>query len=173
MKINLFGSEGNRTLEVRTPSQAPTTQPQSTALSPATLQEVIRLMPRRWLNMSELVIQLTRIHGIPADAHSVTEAIAYCEVETRGVGTQQEVRRHDDKASEQHRKATFACMAKLRPRLKRYNVTDDQLWDSIKERYGIESRTQLDTPQWASLAAELNAALRDTRLLKFLLENVK
>ena len=173
MNVQLHGVTGTRTLAVKdvpTPT-APAPQ-ESLSLSPATLQEVLRLMPRRWLNMSEITMQLILIHGIRVSTGAVTEAVTHCEVERRGVGTQQEVRRHDDKACELHRKACFAVVSKLRPKLQKAKISEDTLWDWVKREYNVESRTQLDVFQWVTLSAELNAAHRDNELFKVLLKRI-
>ena len=174
MRIELFGSEGMRSLEITAPTVTPpATQATPTALSPATLQEVIRLMPRRWLNMDELVTQLSQVHGITVNTVTVAEAIAHCEVEVKGIGTQQEIRRHDDKACEQHRKASFACAGEMRKRLAHEGVDWDMLWDWVRREYNVKSRTQMSAPQWAGLSGELNAARREIVLFRSLVERIK
>lgn len=167
MRIELFGSNGKRSLQLSHKTAfhntTATTAANNTtlALSPTTLQEVIRLMPRRWYNMDELVYQLSQIHGIPSNTRAVSEAVASCELEVKGIGTEAEVRRHDDKECALHRKASFACAGKMRKRLEKENVSWDMLWDFIKAEYGVESRTQMSAFQWTALSAELNAAARD------------
>lgn len=129
-KVVLHGINGTRTLDIKRPSPRGNTE-EIVVLSPATLQAVIRTMPRRWLNVDELVIQLKRIHGIPASHQTVEEALKYCELEKKGIGTDMEVRRHDDGECVQPRKAAFAAAKELLPRLKQANINSDTLWEWI------------------------------------------
>ena len=171
-KVELHGAEGTRTLDIKVTSPR-TGIEETVVLSPLTIQEVIRLMSRRWINIDELVIQLKKVHGIQATHRTVEEALKYCELERKGIGIQMEIRRHNDKASIQHQKASFAAARKLTAPLQRFQIDQDTLWEWVKKEYNVESRTQLDPYQWATLSAELNTALRDYEMLKILARRIK
>lgn len=171
-KVNLYGSDGVRSLEVNPASDLPISKDEK-VLSPITLQEIIKLMPRRWYNISELVKLLTKYHQIPANHEMVFDALKYCELEMKGIGHDMSVRRHDDEESEIHRKASFAAARKLRPLLEKSGIDEDTLWDWVKSEYNVQSRTQMDPYQWSSLSAHFNAALRDRKLLKYLVQQIQ
>ena len=170
-KVELHGAEGTRTLDIKATS--PRTGIEETiVLSPLTIQEVIRLMPRRWINVDEIVIQLKRVHGIQAGHRAVEDALKYCELERKGIGIQMEIRRHDDGASIQHRKACFVAIRELSKSLQKFEIDEDIFWEWVKKEYNVESRTQMDAYQWAGLSAELNAARRDYGMLKYLARRI-
>jgi len=171
-KVQLYGSQGTRTLDIKKTSPRSGIE-ETTVLSPVTLQEVIQLLPRRWYNIDELVTYLKKGHSITAPHRVVEEALKYCELERKGIGIQMEIRRFDDGACIQHRKASFAAARKLRPHLEKAGIDDDTLWEWVKIEYNVESRTQMDPYQWASLSAEFNAALRDRKMLYFLIERIE
>lgn len=169
-KVELHGTQGTRTLEVKHP---PKTSTQQTKLSPKKLQEVIQLMPRRWINIDEIITQLHRKHSIKVSHEIVIETLKNCEFEHKGVNKKIQVRRHDDGASIPHRKATFAAVRKLQPALKKANIDEDTFWNWIKIEYNVESRTQMDPYQWATLSANLNACLRDPQIFHYLVRQIK
>ena len=67
-----------------------------------------------------------------------------------------------------HRKSAYATMRELKPMLEQQGVTTDAVWERIKDFYGVESRSEFTTDQWAVIAARLRAALDDARLLSTL-----
>ena len=72
-----------------------------------------------------------------------------------------------------HRKASFAAASRLRPHLQKAGITNDALWSWIKNRYSVESRTELTLIEWAKTSAEFNAALRDSQMLQILIQRIK
>ena len=64
-----------------------------------------------------------------------------------------------------HRKASFAAMSKLKPRLKALGSSDDAIWKGIKRKANVTSRSTLTPSNWAIISAKLNAALRNRTLL--------
>lgn len=55
-------------------------------------------------------------------------------------------------------KAAFAIAANLKARLKKADITDNQLWDYVKRTYKVASRNDMTEQQWTELAAEFRAA---------------
>ena len=181
-KITLYGTAGAREifLPAPTPRQTPvpktTTPVQSTAtavdvtsLTPTTVMQVIQQMPHRWLNVDEIVIQLKSVHKVACHAREVEAVLRNAPVQWRRWRNRTEVRHNDANAADVHRKSCFACVRELKPYLNKLGVSTDELWDAIKKRYGVESRTELDTHQWASLSGELQAAKRNKVLLNYML----
>lgn len=76
--------------------------------------------------------------------------------------------RNTDPAADIHRKASFACMQKLPLE----TVSDDDMWDYIKDHYGVTSRSHFTTQEWVVISARLNNAYRDPIALETLEENV-
>lgn len=173
MQIQLHGSGGTRTLTVRSPQATTPKETPSLQLSPATLFEVLRTMKRRWYNVDEIVTQLKDVHGISTNARVVATAAHQCELERKGIGTQMEVRRHDDAASKRPRKACFAASRRLRSPLKLAGISEEALWDWVKAEYNVESRTQMCAHQWSALSAHFNACLRNHQLLHSLIQQIK
>ena len=176
IEITLGGPNGQRTttLSFAPPPQAP--QPTPTAprvsLTRDGLQRLLSQMPHRWYNAGELVIEL-QIHNIQTNHQAVTALLDACDVETRTRGNWTEYRRTDKKASEVHRRSCFACVRAFVPTLKRHRLTEADLWDAMKDEYNVASRSELDTPQWASLSATFQAAKRDAVLMNVLIKRVK
>jgi len=81
--------------------------------------------------------------------------------------------KNTDPAADIHRKASFACMSRLKPKLKHHGVSDKDIWEHIKEIYKVESRTELTAKEWAVISARLNAAYRDPRMLADLVEPLR
>ena len=57
-----------------------------------------------------------------------------------------------------HRKSCFVALREMP------DVNAEAYWKQVKAHYGIASRTELRTKQWAFLSAELQAAKRDPQL---------
>ena len=74
-------------------------------------------------------------------------------------------KKNTDPAATRHRKASFACMRKLKPLLAKHNVSDEDVWRYIKEFYKVKSRTELSAQEWAVISAKLNAAYRNNKIL--------
>ena len=79
--------------------------------------------------------------------------------------------RNTDPASEQHRRASFASLRKISPRM-HPTVSETDVWNYIKDEYGVTSRSHLYTEEWARVSAQFNAADRSTELLKDLIHQV-
>ena len=171
MKVQLYGTGGIRTLIINS-RPAPAKSAQPITLTKGGLHSLLNQMPHRWYNAGEIVIELQHYHGIRTNHAIVTEILNQCDVETRTVGKWTEYRRSDKKASEVHRRSCFVCMRELKPYLEKRDVTTDELWDSLKREYNVSSRAALDTPQWASISATLQAATRDLHLVNILVQRV-
>ena len=72
---------------------------------------------------------------------------------------------------EVHKEAAFAAIGEIKTELQKHNISEDELWAFLKHRYNVESQKELDTSQWATLAAELQAAKREHELLKYLVRD--
>ncbi|MXV75122.1 hypothetical protein F4Z99_12730 [Candidatus Poribacteria bacterium] len=63
-------------------------------------------------------------------------------------------------------------MARLKPRLARLGISDTDLWKHIKDSFSVSSRSHLSAIQWAIISARLNAAYRDPKILKEIVETI-
>ena len=79
--------------------------------------------------------------------------------------------RNTDPAAEQHRRASFASLRKILPRM-HPTVSENDVWNYIKDEYSVTSRSHLYTEEWARVSARFNAADRSTELLKGLIHEV-
>ena len=71
------------------------------------------------------------------------------------------------------RKQLSPLSEEIKTELQKHNISEDELWTFLKHRYNVESRKELDTSQWATLAAELQAAKREHELLKHLVRDTQ
>lgn len=78
-----------------------------------------------------------------------------------------------DDAAENHRKASFAAMRRLKPHLRKHGVTETDIWEGIKQKANVKSRSELTARNWAIVSAQLNAALRSQTLLGDLVKRYK
>ena len=76
-------------------------------------------------------------------------------------------------ANERNRRACFAAARNLSKKLKRAEISQDDLWQWIKNEYNVESRKQLESHQWAAISAELNACVRDHKLCHYMIQRIK
>ena len=60
-----------------------------------------------------------------------------------------------------HRKSSFAAMAKLKPYLKQHGCTDTEIWEGIKRKANVNSRSKLTPKNWSVVSAKLQAAVRN------------
>ena len=70
-------------------------------------------------------------------------------------------------------KAAFATYHRLRPKLEKEGISQEDFWGYVKKRYGVESRNDMTERQWVKLAAELKAAEESELLFKDMVERVK
>jgi|10_taG_2_1085330.scaffolds.fasta_scaffold02887_15 hypothetical protein len=60
-----------------------------------------------------------------------------------------------------NQRACFAAFNSLKAELNRTGITDKEFWTWVKERYGVESRSEMSPENYAELASEMNAARQD------------
>ena len=175
MLINLFGPEGSRQFSpVPSSAPEPSIPVQESSLDPKTLVAVIESMTvSRWYNLDEILIQLSRIHGITVSPNAIAVAATEAKIETRGAGRDLEMRIHDEDACAVHRKSAFACARELQPRLTRTGIGAEMLWGYVKKTFSVRSRSEMTAPQWATLSAELHAARRDPRLFQYFVNSIR
>ena len=166
-KVTLYGDQESRTINVD-PIKKGTPK-----VSPNTIQKLLDEFPRRWTNVDEIVIQLKLLYQIQTSHADILEAIDYCQVEKKGKGHQIEIRRQEDEASVQHRKAAFAASHKLIPLLVKDGIDKETFWEWVKHEYNVKNKSELDPHQWCTLSAEMNAALREEELRKYLVKRIK
>ena len=139
----------------------------------AKLYEAINSLTHRWINLDEIVRSTKRIHRISTDHAKVKSILNTFDIDRRTKHGQLEVRQKNAAAAEIHRAAAFAAIREIKTELQARNISEDQLWAFLKHRYNVESQKELDTSQWATLAAELQAAKREHELLKYLLRDIR
>jgi hypothetical protein len=84
----------------------------------------------------------------------------------------------DENKSSKHKitnaqKSAFAQANRLKKALLRVGITQDDLWDSIKKRFNVESRNDITEAEWTLLAAELNAAESDRGIFTEFVKQIK
>ena len=70
-------------------------------------------------------------------------------------------------------KSAFAQANRLKKALLRLGITQDDLWDSIKKRFNVESRNDITESEWTLLAAELNAMESDRAIFTDFAKKIK
>ena len=70
------------------------------------------------------------------------------------------------------RKSAYACMSDLQEQFSAAGICTDQVWESIKAEYKVESRSHLTGMQWARIAAELQSSRREASLLKIFVDGI-
>ena len=110
-------------------------------------------------------VQLFGTHPRTIKVNSNTKATASDKKSTEG---EKRHSRNINPAATQHRRASFACLQKLTPRIT-HKVSQRDVWDYIKDRYDVTSRSNFSVQQWARISAEFNAADRNPSLLKSLI----
>jgi hypothetical protein len=70
-------------------------------------------------------------------------------------------------------KAAFAQANRLKTALLRVGITQDDLWNSIKKRFEVESRNDITEAEWTLLAAELNAAESNRAIFTDFVKKIK
>ena len=63
-------------------------------------------------------------------------------------------------------------MSDLREQFSIAGLETDQVWESIKAEYKVESRSELTGMQWARIAAELQSSRREASLLKIFVDGI-
>ena len=139
----------------------------------AKLYEAINSLTHRWINLDEIVRSTKRIHRITTNHAEVESILDTYDLDRRTKHGQLQVREKNAAAAEIHKAAAFAAVREIKEKLQNYNISEDQLWAFLKHRYNVKSRKELDTSQWATLTAELQAAKREHELLKYLLRDIR
>ena len=139
----------------------------------AKLYEAINSLTHRWINLDEIVRSTKRIHRVTTSHAQVESILDTYNLDRRTKHGQLEVRHKNAAAAEVHKEAALATIREIKTELQKHNISEDQLWAFLKHRYNVESRKELDTSQWATLAAELQAAKREHELLKYLLRDTQ
>ena len=70
------------------------------------------------------------------------------------------------------RRSAYAAMSDLRDQFSIAGLETDQVWESIKAEYKVESRSHLTGMQWARIAAELQSSRREASLLKIFVDGI-
>ena len=70
------------------------------------------------------------------------------------------------------RRSAYAAMSDLREQFSIAGIETDQVWESIKAEYKVESRSHLTGMQWARIAAELQSSRREASLLKIFVDGI-
>ena len=70
------------------------------------------------------------------------------------------------------RRSAYAAMSDLREQFSAAGICTDQVWESIKAEYKVESRSHLTGMQWARIAAELQSSRREASLLKIFVDGI-
>ena len=78
----------------------------------------------------------------------------------------------DKEAVKRARLASFAVAHELKPRLEKAGITENNLWDYIKDKHGVDSRKQFDEQQWVRIEARLRAASKSSQLFYILVEKI-
>ena len=137
------------------------------------IQKTINTLTRNWINVDEIVVQCKNIHRVSTHHAEVENILNTYDLDRRTKHGQLEVRQKNAAAPEVHKEAAFAAIEKIKTELQKHNISEDELWAFLKHRYNVESQKELDTSQWATLAAELQAAKREHELLKYLIRDTR
>jgi len=70
-------------------------------------------------------------------------------------------------------KSTFATYHRLRERLEKEGIKQEDFWGYVKRRYRVESRNDMTERQWVELSAELKAAEGSEMLFSDMVKRVK
>ncbi|HIE28497.1 TPA: hypothetical protein EYP66_14550 [Candidatus Poribacteria bacterium] len=70
-------------------------------------------------------------------------------------------------------KSAFAQANRLKKALLRVGITQDDLWNSIRKRFKVESRNDITEAEWTLLAAELNAAESNGAIFNEFVKKIK
>ena len=70
------------------------------------------------------------------------------------------------------RRSAYAAMSDLQERFSIAGIETDQVWENFKSEYSINSRSLLTGLQWATIAARLNSARRETDMFKVLIDSI-
>ena len=137
------------------------------------IQKTINTLTHNWINVDEIVVQCKNIHRVSTHHAEVENILNTYNLDRRTKHGQLEVRQKNAAAAEVHKVAAFAAIREIKTKLQKHNISEDELWAFLKHRYNVESQKELDTSQWATLAAELQAAKREPELLKYLLRDIR
>ena len=70
-------------------------------------------------------------------------------------------------------KAAFSLASKLKPRFDQNAISQNDFWNYVKRRYGVETRNDMTEMHWTQLSAELTAADRAPELFNEMLDRIK
>ena len=70
------------------------------------------------------------------------------------------------------RRSSYASMSDMQEQFSAAGLETDQVWESIKAEYKVESRSHLTGMQWATIAAQLNSARRDAHMFKIFVDGI-
>ena len=73
----------------------------------------------------------------------------------------------------QAQKTAFARAATLVPRLEAVGLSEDALWQWVKDRYNVSSRSELTEEQWVVMSARFFAAQHNTHLFNVLCDTIR
>ena len=83
----------------------------------------------------------------------------------RGQITKTSAEEIEKAASLVHQRRAFAIVKALKEKLKALGKTDKDVWERIRERHGVKSRSEFSAVQWAIVAAELATAQNNRKFL--------
>ena len=70
-------------------------------------------------------------------------------------------------------KAAFSLASKLKTRFDQNTISQNDFWNYVKRRYGVETRNDMTEMHWTQLSAELTAADRTPELFNEMLDRIK
>ena len=70
-------------------------------------------------------------------------------------------------------KAAFAIANNLTTALSKNDISKQDLWDYVKQKFEVESRNDMSEQQWTELSAELKAAEMNSKLLGEFVKRIK
>ena len=70
------------------------------------------------------------------------------------------------------RRSAYAAMHDLQEPFSAAGIETDQVWEHLKDRYSVNSRSLFSGLQWATIAAELQACRRDAIIFKGFVDSI-
>ena len=70
------------------------------------------------------------------------------------------------------RRSAYAAMGDLQERFSIAGICTDQVWEHLKDRYSVKSRSFFSGQQWATIACQLQSARREPHLFKVYVDGI-
>lgn len=77
----------------------------------------------------------------------------------------QQMPQSDYDACHIHRNSAFSAMSQIKPYLKKHGCTDTEIWEGIKKKANVDSRSKFTPKNWAVVSAKLQAIVRNPQLV--------